>query len=307
MFERLKSHSVNFAALSLVFGVLILVYLKHANFIVNNWHCLLFTSIATSLFASIFNYWRLLKITEAPISTIAAAAQGYVELFGKACTDTPLKTPYQDIPCVWYRASVYANRENEDDRVADLFNIMPLEYSESKTMFSLDDGTAQCKVDPQGAEVIYFEAQTWRKNDHRYVEEYLPVGKPIYVIGQLDTRKDFLDEATLNRDVSAKLVDWKTRPQQLLNRYDQNLSGQIDMDEWQLARRDAINEVKAEHAMQTNLSNKNGSDFTLAKPVGKLFLISAKSPKQLRDNYKSWVAIHLSLLTLLLVFFIKLA
>ena len=307
MFERLKSHSVNFAALSLVFGVLMLVYLKHANFIVNNWHCLLFTSITASLFASVFNYWRLLKITEAPISTIAAAAQGYVELFGKASTDTPLKTPYQDIPCVWYRASVYANRENEDDKVADLFNIMPLEHSESKTVFSLDDGTAQCKVDPQGAEVIYFEAQTWRKNDHRYVEEYLPVGKPLYVIGNLDTRKDILDEAGFNRAVGAKLVDWKTRPQQLLNRYDQNLNGQIDMDEWQLARRDAINEVKAEHAMQTNLSNKNGSDFTLAKPVGKLFLISAKSPKQLRDNYKSWVAIHLSLLTLLLVFFIKLA
>ena len=306
MFERLKSQSVNFAALGLVFGVLMLVYLKHANFIVNNWHWLLLTSIATSLFASVFNYWRLLKITEAPISTIAAAAQGYVELFGKASTDKPLKTPYQDIPCVWYRASVYANRENEDDKVADLLSMMPLEYIESKTMFTLNDGTAQCKVDPQGAEVIYFEACTWRKNDHRYVEEYLPVGKPIYVIGNLDTRKELLDEAELNRAVGNKLVDWKTRPQQLLNRYDKNLNGQIDMDEWQLARRDAINEVKAEHAMQTNLSNKNGSYFTLAKPAGKLFLISAKSPKQLRASYKMWVVAHLGVLALLLTFYIKL-
>ena len=306
MFERLKSQSVNFAALGLVFGVLMLVYLKHANFIVNNWHWLLLTSIATSLFASIFNYWRLLKITEAPISTIAAAAQGYVELFGKASTNKPLKTPYQDIPCVWYRASVYANRENADDKVADLFNIMPLEYSESKTMFSLDDGTAQCKVDPQGAEVIYFEARTWRKNDHRYVEEYLPVGKPLYVIGNLDTRKDILDEAALNRAVGTKLADWKTRPQQLLNRYDQNLNRQIDMEEWALVRHDAINEVKAEHAMQAKFSNKNGSDFTLAKPAGKLFLISAKSPKQLRASYKAWVAAHLGVLALLLVFYIKL-
>ena len=306
MFERLKSQSVNFAALGLVFGVLMLVYLKHENFIVNNWHWLLLTSIATSLFASVFNYWRLLKITEAPISTIAAAAQGYVELFGKASTDKPLKTPYQDIPCVWYRASVYANRENEDDKVADLLSMMPLEYIESKTMFTLNDGTAQCKVDPQGAEVIYFEACTWRKNDHRYVEEYLPVGKPIYVIGNLDTRKELLDEAELNRAVGNKLVDWKTRPQQLLNRYDKNLNGQIDMDEWQLARRDAINEVKAEHAMQTNLSNKNGSYFTLAKPAGKLFLISAKSPKQLRASYKMWVVAHLGVLALLLTFYIKL-
>ena len=189
MFERLKSQGVNFASLVLMLAVLMLVYLKHENFIVKNWHWLLLTSIASSVFASIFNYWRLLKMTEAPFSTIAAAAQGYVELFGKASTDKPLKTPYQDIPCVWYSASVYANRENEDDKVADLFNLMPLEYSESKTIFSLDDGTAQCLVDPKGAEVIYFEARTWRKNDHRYVEEYLPVGKPIYVIGQLDTRR----------------------------------------------------------------------------------------------------------------------
>ena len=301
MFERLKSHSVNFSALGFVLSMVVLVYFKH---LAAQW---LMAAIATSFFASIFNYWRLLKITEAPISTIAAAAQGYVELFGKASTDKPLKTPYQDIPCVWYRSSVYANRENDDDKVADLVSMMPLEYTESKTVFTLDDGTAQCKVDPQGAEVIYFEARTWRKNDHRYVEEYLPVGKPLYVIGNLDTRKELLDEAALHRVVGTKLADWKTRPQQLLNRYDQNLNGQIDMDEWELARRDAINEVKAEHAMQTNLSNKNGSDFTLAKPAGKLFLISAKSPKQLRASYKMWVAAHLGVLVLLLAFYIKLA
>ncbi len=81
-------------------AVLMLVYLKYTNFIVKNWHWLLLTSIASCVFASIFNYWRLLKITEAPFSTIAAAAQGYFELFGKASTDKPLKTPYQDIPCV---------------------------------------------------------------------------------------------------------------------------------------------------------------------------------------------------------------
>jgi hypothetical protein len=119
----------------------------------------------------------------------------------------------------------------------------------------------------------------------------------------LDTRKDILDEASLNRDVSAKLIDWKSRPQQLLRRYDQNLNGQIDMDEWQLARQDAINEVKAEHSMQAN----NNAGFTLAKPAGKLFLISAKSPQQLRDSYKTWAAIQFGMLAILLVFFVKLA
>ena len=302
MFERLKSQSVNFASLALMLAVLMLVYLKHANFIVKNWHWLLLTSIASSVFASIFNYWRLLKITEAPFSTIAAAAQGYVELFGKASTDKPLKTPYQDIPCVWYRASVYANRENEDDKVADLFNLMPLEYSESKTIFSLDDGTAQCLVDPKGAEVIYFEARTWRKNDHRYVEEYLPVGKPIYVIGQLDTRRDMLDEEAMKKKLTEKLNDWKASKQQLLNRFDQNRDGQIDMNEWEQARHEARKEVMAAQAMQVN----NSSGFTLTKPAGQLFLISAKSPQQLRASYKKWLAVQLGVLAILLIFFAKL-
>ena len=48
--------------------------------------------------------------------------------------------------------------------------MMHLEYSESKAMFTLNDVTELCKMDPQGAEVIYFEALTWRKNEHRYVE-----------------------------------------------------------------------------------------------------------------------------------------
>ncbi len=297
MFQRLNSRGVNLVALGLVCGLVGLVYFKHLD---TQW---LMAAIAISFFASVFNYWRLLKITEAPLSTIAAAAQGYVELYGKAKTDKPLKTPYQSIPCVWYRASVYANREIQDDESFDVSNLLPLEYSESKTSFVLQDATGQCTVNPKDAEVIYFEARTWRKNDHRYVEEYLPVNKPIYVIGQLDTRRDILDEASLNRDVSAKLIDWKSRPQQLLRRYDQNLNGQIDMDEWQLARQDAINEVKAEHAMQAN----NHAGFTLAKPAGKLFLISAKSPQQLRDSYKMWLATQLGMLAILLVFFVKLA
>jgi hypothetical protein len=307
MFERLKSYGVNIVALGFAVMLMAAYFIRHDSGAISTQHSPWIISMALSFFASIFNYWRLLKITEAPISTIAAAAQGYVELYGKANTEKPLKTPYQDISCVWYRASVYANREDKEEDF-DLLNLMPLEYSESKTTFNLDDGTGQCMVNPQGAEVIYFEARTWRKNDHRYVEEYLPVNTPLYVIGQLDTRKDVPDEAAINREVGIKLTDWKKRPQQLLNRYDQNQNGQIDMEEWELARQDAIAEVKAEFAMRANAGTANGKDFTLAKPNGKhLFLISAKSPMQLRNGYKIWAALHAGLLITLLYFYTRLS
>lgn len=89
---------------------------------------------------------------------------------------------------MWYRSIVYANRVIAEYRVTDLLNIMSLEYTQSKTVFTLDAGSAQCAVNPQGPEVIYFEGRTWCKDDHRYRKESLPAGMPLYLIGNLDTR-----------------------------------------------------------------------------------------------------------------------
>ncbi len=308
--QRLKGHGVNLAVLGLIGAIFYVAYLMRLSSNANEtWRLLLLGTIAMSFFACILNYRRLLKISEAPISTIVAAAQGYVELYGIAKTEKPIKTPYQSIPCVWYRAWVYANRESdeESDDLADkLLNSRLLDYSESQLTFTLDDDTAQCTVNPKGAEVVYFEARTWRKNDHRYVEEFLPADKSVYVIGQLDTRKDVFDEASFNRDLGEKLADWKTRPQQLLNRYDQNRDGKIDMQEWELARQDAIKQVNAERAMQASLTIEGGSSFTIAKPSNQsLFLISAKSPQQLRDDYKTWVLVHIGILSLLLIYYFR--
>ncbi len=309
MFRRLKSQTVNLAALGVFGGIFLVAYLLHLNrHSHHTWQLLLAIGITLSFFACLFNYWRLLKMTEAPISTIAAAAQGYIELYGKASCEKALKTPYQGIPCVWYRAWAFANREGDDEDGFDITNNQLLDYSESQTIFTLDDGTAKCEVNPQGAEVIHFMARTWRKNNHRYAEEYLPAGKPLYVIGQLDTRKDLLDDAQINQFLREKLADWKTRPQQLLNRFDQNRDGQLDMHEWQQARQQAHQCLLAEHANQAHNTNKSGIEYTLAKPASnQLFLISAISPQQLRDSHKNWLAIHSCLLLLLLVLYLQLA
>ena len=296
-------------ALGVVGGVFLAAYFLHLNRHSNSsWQILLGVAIAISFFAGLYHYWRLLKMTEAPLSTIAAAAQGYIELYGSASCEIPLKTPYQGIPCVWYRAWAFANREGDDEGSFDIGNSQLLDYSESQTIFTLDDGTAKCEVNPQGAEVIHFMARTWRKNDHRYAEEYLPAGKPLYVIGQLDTRKEVLNDAKINHYLRDKLADWKTRPQQLLNRFDQNRDGKIDMHEWQQARQEAHQCLLAEHAMKAHITSKSDIAYTLAKPSSKqLFLISAKSPQQLRAAHQNWLAVHLSILLLLLALYAKLA
>lgn len=306
MFKRFKSNSVNMLTLFSIGGIfLAAIFMRNSPNIHQTWLALLLVGIVVSLFAGLFNYWRLVKISEAPISTIAAAAQGYVELQGVASCNKPLKTPYHGITCVWYRAYVFANRERHgnnagvDDNM--LMNSRLLDYSESQLTFTLTDKTGYCSVNPNGAEVIHFEARTWRKNDHRYVEEYLPAGKLLYVLGQLDTRHDVLDEDAINKLLSKKLADWKANKQQLLNRFDQNRDGIIDLDEWEQARQEAHECLLAQHAMQAHTGS-----FILKKPTDNhLFLISAQSPQQLRDSYKNWVVAHLGILGLLAFLWVK--
>ena len=306
MFKRLKANSVNFLALCIIGGSFAAAFFtqSHPNS-QQIWPALLLAGILVSMFAGLFNYWRLVKISEAPISTIAAAAQGYIELQGVASCDATLKTPYHGIPCVWYRAYVFANREQHGNNAGIddnfLMNSRLLNYSESQLTFTLTDKTGHCKVNPNGAEVIHFEARTWRKNDHRYVEEYLPAGKRLYVLGQLDTRDDVLDDDAIKKRLNKKLAGWKANKQHLLNRFDQNRNGQIDLDEWQKARHEARECLLAEHALQAHTGS-----FTLKKPTDNhLFLISAQSPQQLRGSYKNWVIGHLGILSLLALLWVN--
>ena len=76
MFKRIKTQTVNLAALGAVGGIFVAAFLLHLNRNSHeSWRLLLDFAIALSFFACIFNYWRLIKLTEAPISTISAAAR----------------------------------------------------------------------------------------------------------------------------------------------------------------------------------------------------------------------------------------
>ena len=294
MFQRLHAHSVNIATLVIIAGTLLWAYAAHVKPADSHvWAWLLTIDISLSFFAAIFNYWRLLKVTEAPTSTIAAAAQGYIELCGTASTSQPFKTPYQDIPCVWYRAWVYANRLDEDGKRETQL----LQYTESEQVFQLTDDSGSCQVNPKGAEIIFMEKRTSLKNDHRYVEEYLPAGKPLYLLGYLDTRNNFGQEEAIKRDTGTVLTSWKNNPASILMRFDLNRDGKVDMQEWELARAEARREVEKRH-----LTKISSTSYTLAKPAGgKLYLISALSPQILRNRYQYWSLAHMVLLIVLLM------
>jgi hypothetical protein len=302
MLQKLHGHWVNFSTLAIVGGLSWGGYLMQLRGTeMEAWQYLLGISIATSAFAALFNYQRLLVITEAPISTIAAAAQGYIELHGTASTQPLIKTPYHSIPCVWYRAWVYANRYDEETGKKDT---RLLEYQESDQVFELKDGSGTCKVNPKGAEIISTEQRTRYKNDHRYVEEYLPTGKPLYVLGYLDTRKPQMAGDATRREISALLGSWKANPEKLLQRFDVNRDGKIDLQEWELARTQARQQVELQQQMRIDPLET----FTLVKPpAGKLFLISVLSPQRLLSKHQCWSLVHFGVMMLLLIAYVKLA
>lgn len=299
MFESINSKNINLIVLAFVGVLLIAAFRLHmAAPETLAWRGLYGSAIAAALIFALFNYARLLKITEAPTSTIAAAAQGYIELHGVAYTEKPLKTPYHNIPCVWFRAYAYANRVDPETKEYDKGL---LSFTESKETFQLKDDSGVCDVNPQGAEVIFVEKRTQIKNDHRYVEEYLPTNRSLYLLGHLDTLHHYNTSKAIEKDTADLLVSWKKNPSKLLSRFDRDYSGQIDMQEWELARMQARQEVEARHAMLAH-----NQKVTLAKPQnGQLFLISALSPQALRQQYRLWSLVHLGVFLVLLIAYIK--
>jgi hypothetical protein len=249
------------------------------------WQLFLFASLFLSLYAWHFNFRRLLAIVEHPTSTIAAAAQGYVEFKGRARQLLPMRSPLTQTPCVWFRYWVYVKDHNNVWRLAD--------YLSSEQEFELEDLTGRCVVDPTNAEIMMAERHAKTQHDHRYIELIIREGKSIYVLGELETITAQTAAQKINREVSELLADWKKVPERLKKRFDFNGDGTIDMDEWAHAREAAAQEV----LVKNGLADQQEKHKIRAPRDHRLFLISAVSPEQLRARYKFWTGMHLTFAT----------
>jgi len=217
-------------------------------------------------------------ITGMPTSRIASAAQGYVELHGQGrpLDLNPLHSPLSGAACLWYRYQV--ERKTSDDKWE------MHEQAESHTSFVLDDGSGQCLVDPEGAEIVTRHCRRWNEGDYRYVEWTLQQRDRIYVLGNFLTRhpSQGLDAGADVRDL---LAEWKTDQTGLLRRFDLDRDGQLDEREWALARRLARGEVEKRHRelrLQPELHLVGGAPSSL-------YLISNHEPDKLARRFL-WMA-----------------
>ena len=230
---------------------------------------------------------RARAISELATSRIGSAAQGYVEIMGRASVDTQhlIVSPLGGIQCIWYRYRLYSkdNSEREWNQT---------DSGVSSATFEINDGSGVCNVDPDHAEVVGAEVRTtYPDSDSKLVEELLFGGNTVYVLGEFTTIGGANSALSVKEDMGTLLSQWKADHASLLRRFDTDRSGAIDLKEWETARRLANKTVEQQHR---EIRTQSGIHMLRAPNDDRLFLISALSPERMRKRFIYWSYFHLA-------------
>ncbi len=236
-------------------------------------------------------------IADIPTSLIASAAQGYVELLGKC----ELHNGAQPLgfasgpPCVWQRYRVHERTAEGKQRLVS--------FGESTDTFRLRDSTGICVVDPEGAEFVGMRKKSWVSDHYHYDIEYLAPGDTVYALGTLTSQSGVMVGGERRQVVGAVLADWKRNRATLLERFDANGDGNLDVTEWEAARAAAYAEVAALETAAVNVPDLHilhgGAD---RQP----YLVSSHDPKKLALLFRRWTWVFGCSLVFLTVTLVKL-
>jgi hypothetical protein len=214
---------------------------------------------------------------DTPTSRVASAAQGYVELqgTGQALEGKPLFAPLSGSSCLWYRFRVEVRNDNrwelEDSGV-------------SNACFILNDGTGQCLVDTEGAEVLTRHHRVWEEGDRRCHEWQLQLQDRVSVLGDFVTLRQS-DELNAEQDIGDLLAEWKKDQPALLRRFDLDHNGELDLREWEWARRAARNIVAQRHQAARAQDALN----MVKASSERMFMITNYEPEKLARRFL-WLA-----------------
>ena len=205
------------------------------------------------------DFWRLRLIVDTPTARIRSAAQGYVELQGRALPlHGLLEARLTGKPCAWFRWRIQEYRRSGKGR-----HWVTIEHGDAERAFLVDDGTGRAEVHPGGAHLHLRTRERWegthpgrlaaprnpigawfeRRRRYRMIEERIDAGEPVYVLGRFETpRRGVRERAALTR---ALLARWKRDPARMQG-FDRDGDGAVSLEEWERARRQAAR--LAEHA-----------------------------------------------------------
>jgi hypothetical protein len=209
---------------------------------------------------------------------IASTAQGYTRLTGcgRPLDGTRVFEPGSGVPCLW-RRTIY---RNGNERVVD----------ESDTSFLLDDGSGTvCAVDPEGAEML---VQRHRAESFgNAIVEYwlLRAGDQIWAFGEFATLGSIDPDLDTHHQIGELLELWKADRPELLRRFDLDKDGELNPQEWDLARAAARREV-----LRTQREALAASQaYVMRKPKsGKPYLITDHDPDVLARQFGLSAIVH---------------
>ena len=257
--------------------------------------------------AQFFRHQHRRRVMEdMPTARIRSASQGYVELIGQALPpDAPLFSPITRTPCCWYRFKI-EKRDRDSNR-----NWSVEQQGVSTTQFWLDDDTARCIIDPEGAEVHALTRRTWTgttaqlipgtsevmttgDNDHRYTEHLILPGQTLYALGWFASLSPL--QASSHDEVRERIAAWKADPQQR-RAFDTNGNGELDMAEFEQLRQQASAAVEAERRERA----AQPQTHVLRRPKDKrLFLLTTEPHDDLTRTlrWQAWVWLAVGVLGL---------
>lgn len=282
---------------------------------------LMVLSASTGLVFAAMSLRKARLIEDTPSSRIRSAPQGYVELSGFARTEPDAATagnllaPLTQTPCVWYRYRIERAQQGGDKHSS----WETIESGSSERWFVLDDSSGFCHVDPRGADITPNTRQSWKGSskrplttqaphtsplaaifgdlpfigmlgdrEYRYTEWRIHTGEWLYALGEFKTVHAPSSEQRTQEQMKNLLNTWKQDRDDLLARFDRNGDGEIDLQEWEIARREAERCARAQ-VLQTAGAPPLS---VLSRPPSREqpFLIAATDPERLARRLR-WQAL----------------
>ena len=226
-------------------------------------------------------------IADTPTSRIASAAQGYVELEGR-CEPHPGSAPLGFLsgpPCVWYRYVTH--------RLSGR-GWQFIDRGQSSETFLLLDESGTCVIDPEQAEVLTTHRRKWVSGYYKQQVEYLAPGDVIYALGELASFGAVTAPLDKRAEVSAVLSAWKQDRSELLERFDADGDGELDLKEWEEARAAAQRQVDRESAEWARTPDIH---LLRAPSDRRPFILSNRDPRALAKRFVLWAWFHVGVFT----------
>lgn len=259
-------------------------------------------------YASLSRLSRARLIEDTPTSKIRSAPQGYVELIGSgelAAQQAPLLSQLSQSPCLWFRYRIERyERSGKNSRWRKIAG------ASSERPFLLNDGSGSCYLFPDKADISSHRKRSWYGNSrypspdqspslfgrrYRYTEELLCEGDLLYALGLFETRHPPSDAQRNEARMGEILSEWKRDYDKLVQRFDRDGNGELDQQEWELARSDALRKAERETRNTAPVAAVN----TLRHSPNRQqpFIIATSEPESLSRRYRwqslAWLLVSL--------------